>query len=154
MNSSPEVLVLDTGVVSILGTRRRKPERVSHWPRESLSRIDAAIKVISFATRAEIDAGLLDPRLDSRFVERERRRTATLPVLPLDQPTMDEWARFSEHLRRKGVTIGHNDLWVAATASSRGLTVVTCDGDLMRLADEIDVVYLPVNVDTPPPPGP
>jgi len=152
--TAPEVLVLDTGVASLLGTRRRRPERLAHWPSDDLKRIDGAIKVISFATRAEIDAGLLEPGLDSTFVRRERERTAALPVLPLDQPTMDEWARLDAHLKRKGKTIGDNDIWIAATAGSRGHTVVTCDGDLTRLADEVDVLYLPAKSDSLPPPGP
>lgn len=154
MSAGPEVLILDTGVVGLLGTRRRKPERLAHWPADALARIDGAIKVISFATRAELDAGLMRPDLDRTFVGRERARTAALPVLPLDQPTIDEWARLWECLRSRGVTIGQNDLWIAATACSRGHTLVTCDGDLTRLADEVDIVYLPARADSSPPPGP
>lgn len=154
MPGEPEVLVLDTGVIGLLRFRRHKPERIAHWPSESVDRMGAAITTMSFVSRAEINAGLLAPEVDPKFAKRERERTAAITVLPLDQPTIDEWARLHAHLRAKGVEISDNDLWIAATASSRSHPVVTCDGDLTRLADQLEVIHLPPKPDSGPPPGP
>ena len=46
--------------------------------------------------------------------------------------------------RAKGVALSDNDLWIAATASSPGCALVTCDRDHERIAPEmpVEVVFL------------
>lgn len=150
MSNGPELLVLDTSTVSLLRFRRHKPRRLAHWPAGTLERLDAAVLAISFATAAEIDAGLRDPRLDTAYVTSERRRLAALPVLPLDQPTMDTWAELFQHLKSQGRAMGQHDLWIAATAKVRAATVVTADTDFLALVDQVGVLYLPRNADSRP----
>jgi predicted nucleic acid-binding protein len=46
--------------------------------------------------------------------------------------------------RAKGIAIGDNDLWIAATASVRESVLLTCDRDQVRIARylPVEVVYL------------
>jgi predicted nucleic acid-binding protein len=51
-------------------------------------------------------------------------------VLPIGRPEIHaEWARLKSYARSKGLPIqhDHNDLWIAATASVAGLTVMSTD---------------------------
>jgi len=43
------------------------------------------------------------------------------------------WARLRVHLAESGRRVRINDLWIAAIAASRGLPVVTQDGDFDAL---------------------
>jgi predicted nucleic acid-binding protein len=57
---------------------------------------------------------------------------------------VNEWARLRVAAWRTGIAIGDNDLWVAATASLREQTLVTCDRDHVRIAADLrgEVLYL------------
>jgi predicted nucleic acid-binding protein len=44
--------------------------------------------------------------------------------------------------------VGDNDLWIAATAQSRGCAVASCDTGFCRMAG-IDLIYLPSKPDAP-----
>jgi predicted nucleic acid-binding protein len=57
---------------------------------------------------------------------------------------LNEWARLSAAARARGVAIGDNDLWIAATASVRESVLITCDRDHVRIARDlpVEVVYL------------
>jgi predicted nucleic acid-binding protein len=65
-------------------------------------------------------------------------------LVTIDDPYLNEWARLSVAARARGVAIGDNDLWIAATANSRGQTLLTCDKDHLRIAAElgVEVIYL------------
>jgi len=52
----------------------------------------------------------------------------TLAVLPLDQPADEHYADIRATLERAGTPIGSHDLFIAAHARSRGLTLVTHNG--------------------------
>lgn len=49
----------------------------------------------------------------------------TLAVLPLDPPTDEHYADIRATLERAGTPIGSHDLFIAAHARSRGMTLVT-----------------------------
>ena len=90
---------------------------------------------ISVVTLAELHAGVLAaPDTDSRA-----RRMATLDalgdveVLPVDERAALVWARMRVHLAETGRRAGVNDLWIAATAATSGLPVVTQDDDYDQL---------------------
>jgi predicted nucleic acid-binding protein len=53
-------------------------------------------------------------------------------------------ARLSAAARARGIALGDNDLWIAATASVRDSTLITCDKDHVRIARDlpVEVVYL------------
>ena len=86
---------------------------------------------VSVVTIGELRAGVLAATdLDTRA-----RRLATLtsalalgPV-PVDERVVDAWARLRVALRDLGLRIPVNDSWIAATAISLGVPVVTQDDD-------------------------
>ena len=63
----------------------------------------------------------------------------TLAVLPLDQPADEHYADIRATLERAGTPIGSHDLFIAAHARSRGLTLVTHNGREFARAPELQV---------------
>ena len=61
---------------------------------------------------------------------------ADLAALPVDEDAARMWARLRIHLAETGRRVRINDLWIAAIATSRGLPIVTQDGDF----DALDAV--------------
>jgi predicted nucleic acid-binding protein len=139
---SPEILVCDTSIASMMRYLTRQPQRVAHWPRHEVDRLSAARLTISVITLAETEFGYLTARQDPDFVESERRRLRTFGLLPIDADVIRSWAMLRDALRRAGRTCGDNDVWIAATAHSRGLPVVTADTDFLPLGEHVDVRYL------------
>ncbi|MBL8931487.1 MAG: type II toxin-antitoxin system VapC family toxin [Kineosporiaceae bacterium] len=86
---------------------------------------------ISVVTLAELHAGVLA----ARDTDTRARRLVTvealadIEVLPIDAEAALMWARLRVLLAEAGRRVNVNDLWIAATAASRGLPVVTQDDD-------------------------
>jgi tRNA(fMet)-specific endonuclease VapC len=78
----------------------------------------------------------------ARRIAQSQRRLATYLLLTIDDPHLDEWARLSASARSRGISIGDNDLWIAATASVRESVLVTCDRDHVRIARDLPVEVL------------
>lgn len=138
-------MLCDTSFVAHVAARRTKPERYKHWDDEVVERTEEAILAISVVTLAEARFGYINAKWGTKRITEEERRLASFLQIPLDFPDLDEWARLRDFSRQRGIAIGDNDLWIAATASTRELDLVTCDKDQERLADAlaVDVVYLP-----------
>ena len=96
---------------------------------------------ISVITLGELRSGVL-AAVD---VETRDRRLATLSEalamdpLPVDQPVADAWALLRVLLRDTGKRMPVNDSWIAATAMSLGVPVVTQDEDYVEL-DGLEVI--------------
>ena len=59
-------------------------------------------------------------------------------VIPIGHPGIHKrWAEMHSALRSVGLTIGHNDIWIAATASVAGMTVLTMDKDFATLKQTV-----------------
>ena len=59
-----------------------------------------------------------------------RAQIANLLVVPIGQQGIHErWAEMRSAIRSAGKTIGHNDIWIAATASVASMTLLTMDTD-------------------------
>lgn len=85
----------------------------------------------SVVTLAELQAGVLAA---SDTATRSRRLAtldalADLEVIPIDEGAARCWAQLRVHLAEQHRRVNVNDLWIAATALSRGLPVVTQDND-------------------------
>ena len=90
---------------------------------------------VSVITIGELRAGVLA----AADVETRDRRLATLtqalgmqPV-PVDDQVADAWAKLRLLLRDSGLRMPVNDSWIAATAMSLGVPVVTQDEDYVQL---------------------
>lgn len=85
----------------------------------------------SVVTLAELQAGVLA----AADLAIRARRLATLDalsdieVMPIDEYAARAWAQLRVHLAQSGRRVNVNDLWIAAIAVSRGLSVVTRDSD-------------------------
>jgi predicted nucleic acid-binding protein len=96
---------------------------------------------ISVITLGELRSGVL-AAVD---VETRDRRLATwsealaLDPLPVDQPVAEAWARLRVLLRDTGKRMPVNDSWIAATAMSLGVPVVTQDEDYVEV-DGLEVI--------------
>ena len=92
---------------------------------------------VSVITIGELRAGVLA----ATDVETRDRRLATLTQalamepLPIDAQVADRWAKLRILLRDSGKRMPVNDSWIAATAMSLGIPVVTQDGDYVEISD-------------------
>ena len=98
---------------------------------------------ISVITIGELRAGVLA----AADVGVRDRRLATLtsalalePV-PIDQAVAETWARLRVSLREFGLHMPGNDSWIAATAMTLGIPVVTQDDDYLH-APGLEVIHL------------
>jgi predicted nucleic acid-binding protein len=86
---------------------------------------------VSIITIGELRTGVL-AAVD---VDTRDRRLATfsaaqaLDPIPIDEPVADAWARLRILLRDSGQGMPVNDSWIAATAISLGVAIVTQDDD-------------------------
>lgn len=81
-------------------------------------------------------------KLDS---DRQEARLAAFLQIPLDEGIIDVYAELHAWAT-KGNPTPHNDLWIAATALSRRIPLVSCDRDFDRIAGEgftLEHIYLP-----------
>jgi predicted nucleic acid-binding protein len=109
-----------------------------------LARIRAANLAVSIVTIAELRAGYVNAQWGSQKVADAERLVAEFIPILIDDPYVNEWARLWVVARGMGVALSDNDLWIAATASVRERTLVTCDRDHVRIAPELgaEVLYL------------
>lgn len=98
---------------------------------------------LSVITIGELRAGVLA----AADVETRSRRLTTLtealafdPV-PIDESVAEEWARLRVELRDTGQRMPINDSWIAATARSLNVPVVTQDTDYVQIPG-LDVVFV------------
>ncbi len=90
---------------------------------------------VSVITISELRAGVLA----ARDIETRNRRLTTLthaltfePV-PIDEAVAEAWAVLRVALRDLGLRMPVNDSWIAATAASLGVPVVTQDDDYLDI---------------------
>lgn len=90
---------------------------------------------VSVITIGELRAGVLA----AADLETRDRRLSTLASalaldpLPVDERVAGAWARLRVTLRDRGLRMAVNDSWIAATAISLGVPVVTQDDDYISI---------------------
>jgi hypothetical protein len=90
---------------------------------------------ISVITIGELRAGVLaavDLQTRDRRLSTLTAALALEPV-PVDERVADAWARLRVTLRDLGLRMPVNDSWIAATAISLGVPVVTQDDDYIEV---------------------
>jgi predicted nucleic acid-binding protein len=90
---------------------------------------------VSVITIGELRAGVLA----AADLETRDRRLATLTMalalqpVPIDDPVAEAWARLRLLLHESGQRLPVNDSWIAATAMSLSVSVVTQDDDYVTV---------------------
>lgn len=96
---------------------------------------------VSVVTIGELRAGVL--AAGDLAVRDRRLRTLVaalaLDPVPIDDAVAESWARLRIALRDAGQRMPVNDSWIAATAISLGVPVVTQDDDYPEL-DELTII--------------
>lgn len=98
---------------------------------------------VSVVTIGELRAGVLS----AADVETRDRRLVTLTIAmaleprPVDGRIAEAWARLRMILRRDNLRMPINDSWIAATAMSLGVPVVTQDQDFVEV-EGLSVVHV------------
>jgi predicted nucleic acid-binding protein len=116
--------VLDTSV--FIASESGRPLDAVHLPEQGL---------VSVITLAELHVGVLaapDTDTTARRLQ-TLRALGELEALPITESAAVEWARLRYRLTETGQRLNVNDLWIAATALSLGLPVVTQDRDFDAL---------------------
>lgn len=91
---------------------------------------------VSVITIGELRAGVLAA---TDLATRDRRLSTLTAALALEPVAVDEavaeaWTRLRVTLRDRGLRMGLNDSWIAATAIALGVPVVTQDDDYVEVA--------------------
>ena len=90
---------------------------------------------ISVVVLGELASGFRRGRFREENEERLRQFLSAprVQVLGVDEDTVPPYAAIHNELRRRGTPVGHNDMWIAATAYQHGLRVLTLDGDFKKI---------------------
>ena len=107
--------------------------------RESRRSLDTAAMPgelgVSIITVGELRTGVLTA---ADVMTRDRRLATltaalSLQAIPIDEPVAESWARLRVLLRDAGTRMPVNDSWIAATAMSLGVPVVSQDDDYVEV---------------------
>jgi predicted nucleic acid-binding protein len=98
---------------------------------------------VSVITIGELRAGVLAADDTAQRDRRLGTLTAALSFepVPIDQAVAETWARLRVSLRDVGLRMPVNDSWIAATAMTLGIPVVTQDDDYLQ-APGLEVIHL------------
>lgn len=117
---------------------------------ESGRRLDSELlpdeSAVSVVTIAELQAGVLAARDTPTRVRRLAALHALndVEVLDIDAASALVWAQLRVQLAEAGRRVNVNDLWIAATAASRGLPVITQDDDFAAVEGMAGLVIIRV----------
>ncbi len=110
---------LDTNAC-IMHLRGRHPQLDAKWRQHRAE--DLAIPL---AVYAELLVGAEKSSQPERVLRQIELLLEAPEIVELTEEVAEHYARVRADLERRGVTIGGNDLWIAATALAHGATLVT-----------------------------
>jgi tRNA(fMet)-specific endonuclease VapC len=97
--------------------------------------------VLSIVSQGEVRGLALKLHWGEGKVKKLGELLAKMVIIPVDQPAMAErYAELEYENIRKGLNIGQNDLWIAATAIEYELTLLTADGDFDRCPEPLKYI--------------
>ena len=118
MSSPPGIVVVDTDVVSFFF----KGDTRSDLYRPHLA---GQTFIIAAQTRAELELWALERNWGVRKIAALRKYLKRFALAPLDEDICVRWAAATDTARRSGRPISCADAWVAATALSYSVPLVT-----------------------------
>jgi tRNA(fMet)-specific endonuclease VapC len=125
-------MLLDTNAISAIG---EKDDAIMGILAE------AEAIMLPFAAVAEFRFGLLgSTRPESGLLLLERLAESAGICFP-DAETLAHYAWISDHLKRKGRPIPHNDIWIAALARQHSLEILSSDTDFDHIAGIVRVAW-------------
>lgn len=139
---SREILLADT---SYVGAAQRVAERRADysWPQLVRSRLRAAKIAVSVVSVGEVRSGNLERGSTPPRVSASERWLARFPCVDVDAAIAHRWALLDEQGHRRGLVFSDNDLWIAATAQTLGVPIVTCDRAFAQMPElDVEIVYL------------
>src|SRR5205814_9863300 len=92
--------------------------------------------VICSTVRGEILYGLERlprGRRRDQLARAARPLFAAITCEPVPESAADAYAKLKRSQQQRGLSLDENDLWIAATASALGATLVTSDNDFRRV---------------------
>jgi tRNA(fMet)-specific endonuclease VapC len=69
----------------------------------------------------------------NRDILRKFLASSRVRIVDLDEETAERFAVVTDYLRRAGLPIPTNDLWIAASAMQHGLKVLTADAHFLKV---------------------
>lgn len=152
MNVEPagdvEEIVCDTSFVSVMQSAPKNRQVIDSWAEDKKERLDQAVLGISVISLAEVRSGYGPADWGQDRIARAEATLAAYLWFPLDMDVVDRCAALRAASIKESWGVGDNDLWIAATALSRGCAVVSCDTGFCRIAG-LDLIYLPRSLDAP-----
>ena len=139
-DTEPETILCDTSFVSAAQSGRTLPQQ---WPAGVAARLDHAILGISVITLAELRDGHIYAGWGEARRQRAEQLISAYLLIPMDMAIVNRFAETRAACRTSGVTVQDNDIWIAATAYTRGWPLVSCDGHFDLIAG-CDHIRLPV----------
>ena len=143
-----EHILCDTSFVSIVQASFKHPQAMQHWPDDVRERVDRAILAMSVISVAELRSGHIAAGWGEQMRARAEALMAAYLWVPLDMDVVNRCAELRAAKKQNGWGLGDNDLWIAATAETRGWPLVACDLGFCPLPD-LDLIYLPARPDSP-----
>lgn len=140
--ASPEVLLADTSFLGHYEASRARPDEYRHWPPSQLDRLQASHIAISPFTLAELRYGWRKGRWGAARVAAAEHTLAGYLLVPLDERTIDTYVDLKLSCVNGGKAIGDHDCWIAATALSREIPLISCDRAHRDLPG-LETIFLP-----------
>ena len=110
---------LDTNAC-IMHLRGRHPQLSGRWRKQRAEDI-----AIPLTTYAELLVGAEKSSQPERVLRQIETLLEAHEIVEITEEVAEHYARIRADLETRGVVIGGNDLWIAATALAHGATLVT-----------------------------
>lgn len=118
MSNSSDTVVIDTDVVSYL---LKRDTRASLYKNDLIGKQP----IISFMTLAELKFWAINKNWGDKRMAAMMEHLRHFIIYPVDMRLIDFWAQLIADGRKAGRTISTNDAWIAATALSEGVPLIT-----------------------------
>jgi tRNA(fMet)-specific endonuclease VapC len=105
-------------------------------------RLDPSMELyLSSIVMGELFYGARNSGRADQNLRRLEKLMLSIPVLPCDRHTAQSYGILRTELRKKGKPLPDNDIWIAAVAHQKQLTVITRDAHFRQLESVFHAVW-------------